>query len=37
LLYGRHPHVYRILFAIDGDVVQVLHVRHGRRKPVRLR
>ena len=32
LLYGRRPHVYRILFAIDDDVVQVLHVRHGRRR-----
>lgn len=35
LLYGRRPHVYRILFAIDVDVVQVLHIRHGRRRPVR--
>jgi plasmid stabilization system protein ParE len=34
LLYGRRPHVYRILFAIEGDVVQVLHIRHGRRRPV---
>jgi plasmid stabilization system protein ParE len=33
LLYGRRSNVYRILFAIDGDVVQVLHVRHGRRQP----
>ncbi len=31
LLYGRRPHVYRILFAIE---VQVLHIRHGRRRPV---
>ena len=35
LLYGRRPHVYRTLFTIDGDAVYVLHVRHGRRKPVR--
>jgi plasmid stabilization system protein ParE len=34
LLYGRRPHVYRILFAIEGDTVQVLHIRHGRRRPV---
>src|SRR5262245_34350379 len=33
LLYGRKPHVYRIFFAIDGDVVRVLHIRHGRRRP----
>ena len=31
LLYGRRPHVYRILFTIEQDVVYVLHVRHGRR------
>ena len=34
LLYGRKPHIYRILFTIAGDTVQVLHIRHGRRKPV---
>lgn len=27
LLFGRRPHVYRIVFAIDRDVVQVLHIR----------
>lgn len=34
LLYGRRPHVYRILFSINGNVVQVLHIRHGRRRPM---
>lgn len=34
LLYGRRPHVYRILFTIAGDTVNILHIRHGRRKPV---
>jgi plasmid stabilization system protein ParE len=34
LLYGRKPHVYRILFTIESDVVQVLHIRHGRRRPL---
>ena len=33
LLYGGKPHIYRILFAVEGDVVRVLHVRHGRRRP----
>ena len=33
LLYGRKPHVYRILFTMDAHVVQVLHIRHGRRSP----
>jgi plasmid stabilization system protein ParE len=32
LLYGRKPHVYRILFTIEGDTVYVLHIRHGRRR-----
>jgi plasmid stabilization system protein ParE len=35
LLYGRRPHVYRILFSIEGDVVQVLHIRHSRRRTLR--
>jgi plasmid stabilization system protein ParE len=34
LFYGRKPHVYRILFTVNGDMVQVLHIRHGRRKPL---
>jgi len=32
MLYGRKPHVYRILFTIDEDTVYVLHIRHGRRR-----
>lgn len=34
LLYGTRPHVYRILFTIEGSVVQVLHIRHGRRRRI---
>jgi plasmid stabilization system protein ParE len=34
LLYGRKPHLYRILFTVSGDTVNVLHIRHGRRKLV---
>jgi plasmid stabilization system protein ParE len=34
LFYGRKPHVYRILFTIEGDIVHVLHIRHGRRMPL---
>ena len=33
LLYGRKPHVYRVLFTIEGETVHVLHIRHGRRRP----
>ena len=36
LLYGERSHVYRILFAIEGEAVQVLHIRHGRRRPASL-
>src|SRR2546427_9548998 len=35
LFYGRKPHIYRILFTIEGDCVHILHIRHGRRKPIR--
>ena len=34
LLFGRKPHIYRILFTIETNKVQVLHIRHGRRKPL---
>ena len=27
-LFGRHRHFYRILFTIDGDIVNVLRIRH---------
>lgn len=31
LLFGKKPHVYRILFVVDDTTVQVLHVRHAAR------
>jgi len=34
LLYGRKPHVYRVLFTIEGETVFVPRIRHGRRQPV---
>jgi plasmid stabilization system protein ParE len=34
LVYGHRPHLYRILFTVDGEAVYVLHIRHGRRRPV---
>jgi plasmid stabilization system protein ParE len=37
LLYGRKPHIYRILFTIESDVVNVLHIRHSRRRPIAKR
>ena len=27
--HGRHPHIFRILFTIDGDVVTIHRVRHA--------
>jgi hypothetical protein len=35
LLYGRKPHTYRVLFTIEGSLVYVLHIRHGRREPLK--
>ena len=35
LLYGHAPHVYRILFTIEDKTVYVLHIRHGRRQPLK--
>lgn len=32
LLYGSKQHRYRILFTIEGDVVTILHIRHGHRE-----
>jgi len=34
LLWGRKPHVYRVIFRIKKRlrVVEVLHIRHGRRR-----
>jgi plasmid stabilization system protein ParE len=34
LLYGRKPHIYRVIYAINesGLVVSVLHIRHGARQ-----
>ena len=31
LLFGKKPHVYRIIYAVDkrNHVVNVLHIRHG--------
>jgi plasmid stabilization system protein ParE len=35
LLYGRRPNVYRILFTIEDQTVYILHIRHGRRQPLK--
>jgi plasmid stabilization system protein ParE len=35
LFYGPRPHVYRILFTTEGKTVYVLHIRHGRRQPLK--
>ena len=33
LLYGRKPYQYRILFTIEGETVQIIHIRHSRKQP----
>jgi toxin ParE1/3/4 len=37
LLYGRKPHVYRVIYRVieREKRVEVLHVRHGARRPFR--
>ena len=35
LLYGHIPHVYRVLFTVEGETVYVLHIRHARRRPLK--
>ena len=35
LVVGRRGGAYRVLFTIEGDKLQVLHVRHGRRRRLR--
>ena len=39
LLYGRKPHVYRVIYSIKQGQkqVDVLHIRHGARKMVRAK
>ena len=32
LLYGRRPHVYRVVFTIEDDTVYILHLWHSRRR-----
>ena len=37
LVYGKRSGRYRVLFRVRGETVEVLHVRHGARRRVRLR
>lgn len=34
LLFGRRPHVYRMLFFVRGTRVHIVHVRHSARRAV---
>lgn len=36
LLYGRKPHVYRVLFTTEGNTVYIVHVRGPFRNPLHL-
>jgi plasmid stabilization system protein ParE len=35
LLYGRKPHVYRVLFTIEAETVTILHIRRPRQQQLR--
>jgi len=37
LLYGRRPHVYRIVYRVDDErqTVSIVHIRHRARRPDR--
>ena len=35
ILHGKRQHKYRVLFNVRGKTVNVLHVRHGARLPMR--
>lgn len=37
LLYGRKAHVYRVIYRVNEQLqrVDVLHIRHGARRPLR--
>ena len=32
LLFVKYPSVYRVLFTVNKDAVQILNIRHGKRK-----
>ena len=36
LLYGRRPHIYRIIYRVDEmfQTVRIIHIRHGARRPL---
>jgi toxin ParE1/3/4 len=34
LLYGSRPHVYRVIFKVEGETVYILRIRHGRRQSI---
>ena len=34
LLYGQGRSIYRILYRVKGESVQILTIRHGRRRPI---
>jgi plasmid stabilization system protein ParE len=36
LVYGRKPHVYRVLFTIDDNTIYIVHVRGPKQKTVSL-
>ena len=36
LFYGKKPHIFRVLFRLEGDTVYILRIRRGRQDAVLL-
>ena len=32
MVFGKNPHGYGVYYRIVGEVIQVLHIRHGKRE-----
>jgi len=32
LLFLKYPSPYRVLFIVEGDIIQILNIRHGKRR-----
>jgi toxin ParE1/3/4 len=36
MLYGRRPNVYRILYPVEGDTINLHYIRHSAQGPIEL-
>ncbi|MBZ5727384.1 MAG: type II toxin-antitoxin system RelE/ParE family toxin [Acidobacteriia bacterium] len=35
LLHGNYPHIYKVYYHLVGQIVEILHIRHGARREPR--